>query len=153
MGRAYTHTHQGDEKRHDVERLDPSRADDAIAQRLAVEHPGREEDENGDERDSDEIEVDVAPLARRRGVRMPVWLWCDSEDGQCASRCFQDEGGDWDTEGEDDSDICAGVCSMSGYMRERRCKDVLESKKRTRVRIACQLPTDVDDASLAVRPC
>lgn len=82
IGRACTVTHQGDEERHDVERLDPGRAEDAIAERLAVEYPGREEDEDGDERDCDEIQMDEASLQGLRGGVLSVWLWCDSEDGQ-----------------------------------------------------------------------
>lgn len=74
------HTHEGDEERHDVERLDPSRAEDAIAERLAVEYACGEEDEDGDERDGDVIQPNVRSLAGW-GVT-GIWFWRDSEDGQ-----------------------------------------------------------------------
>lgn len=38
-------------------------------------------------------------------------------------------------------------------MHKSKDENELDMRKRTRVRIACQLPTDVDDTSLAIRPC
>ena len=105
---------QGDEERHDVEGLDAVLPEDAVAERLRVEDACGEEDEDGDERDGDEIQVDVVAPLRGLGIGCAVprvsirRLWRDSEDGQRVRGGFLDEERDWDAEREDNGCIWVG---------------------------------------------
>ena len=102
-GRLY----QGDEERHNVQWLNAIRSHNPVSDGAATKHSSSKEKQDGDERNRDEIEVDVSWF-----VASMIWGDNSHRDERIVRR-LDEEGRNGDTKGEDHGEICVESVSVA----------------------------------------